>query len=471
LVGWDVKAAVAHVQSERAHTASQMQTRAAQHPATRSLPHPDASRKPLPGRLPADVCIRGLPSSYHSLDPAPTNVGPVESLGTLAMEFKHNDDFKKKVGLLLRQGYVNWRRIRGDGNCFYRAVGFGLFEWFASPLSRPSRCTVARALCSRLDKVRFLIDGEQAAHEDLKKYLLAIATGDSADGQEAQEMLHSSFKSSDGWMDLALVRALRHTLATFLIENVDNERLCNGLAPGTIVTADGNYSSMEDFCQRVVLPEGVEAEGIVLNSLPFALGIKLRIIYIDRKPVREGAEGESVPFVEYSGGDEPCIYVQLRPGHYDLIYHAATETHIPSTSMAMSSTSPGPAETRIASTGPESARTTSTPSATEKQIPSTSTVIASVLPDAATTVPPSATEKQIPSTSTAIASTPSEALKARIPSSCPAITSTRDAEGLPAGWESAFSEEHERIYYFNRTTEVIQWVKPVAGGIVPSTMS
>jgi len=85
--------------------------------------------------------------------------------------------------------------------------------------------------------------------------------------------------------------------------------------------------------------------------------------------------------------------------------------------------------------------------------------------------PPSATEKQIPSTSTAIASTPSEALKARIPSSCPAITSTRDAEGLPAGWESAFSEEHERIYYFNRTTEVRQWVKPVAGGIVPSTMS
>lgn len=60
-------------------------------------------------------------------------MGPPEDLQSLGLEFKHNEAFQRKVRWLEKNGYTGWRRILGDGNCFYRAVGFALMEQLVEP--------------------------------------------------------------------------------------------------------------------------------------------------------------------------------------------------------------------------------------------------------------------------------------------------------------------------------------------------
>ena len=86
-----------------------------------------------------------------------------------------------------------------------------------------------------------------------------------------------------------------------------------------------SYDNVSDFCRKVVLPLGVEAEGVVLKGVAQALGIDLRVAFLDRS-------GSDVAFCDYgcSGGDiiaPPCaarevplVHLQLRPGHYDVLY-------------------------------------------------------------------------------------------------------------------------------------------------------
>ena len=53
-----------------------------------------------------------------------SDVLPLQSLET---EFQSDEVFKSKI-LKLGQKYSRMRRVRPDGNCFFRAVGYRLFE-------------------------------------------------------------------------------------------------------------------------------------------------------------------------------------------------------------------------------------------------------------------------------------------------------------------------------------------------------
>lgn len=54
-------------------------------------------------------------------------VGVFLSLENLIIEFKYNK-FKVAKVRTLQDGYVGWRKVRGDGNCYYRANIFGIIE-------------------------------------------------------------------------------------------------------------------------------------------------------------------------------------------------------------------------------------------------------------------------------------------------------------------------------------------------------
>jgi ubiquitin thioesterase protein OTUB1 len=55
------------------------------------------------------------------------SVGPRMELNLLASDFRHNKSMVEKVAQL-GVGYMGYRKVRGDGNCYYRAVIFGLLE-------------------------------------------------------------------------------------------------------------------------------------------------------------------------------------------------------------------------------------------------------------------------------------------------------------------------------------------------------
>ena len=54
-------------------------------------------------------------------------VSEILSLQSLEAEFQSDEVFKAKI-LKLGQKYSRMRRVRPDGNCFFRAVGYRLFE-------------------------------------------------------------------------------------------------------------------------------------------------------------------------------------------------------------------------------------------------------------------------------------------------------------------------------------------------------
>lgn len=253
------------------------------------------------------------------------NVGRCEALSSLAWDFRFNRDFGDKVRALEAMGYRGWRRVRGDGNCFYRAVGFGLLERLAAQ-EGARRTSWGEQICHNLGAVRFEDARHQAGHEGLLDRVRRLAAGRAWDDTGANEVpvpvptaLRRSMRSPGSALDLALVRALRHVAAACLRKLAHDEEASAGISYEVVCLAQG-YGGVEDFCQRVVLPMGTEAEGVVLGALPAALGVGLRVVLLDRRGAKD------VPLCDYNvpaGALEsgaPVVHLQLRPGHYDLIY-------------------------------------------------------------------------------------------------------------------------------------------------------
>mmetsp|Transcript_27201 Transcript_27201/g.77553 ORF Transcript_27201/g.77553 Transcript_27201/m.77553 type:complete len:369 (+) Transcript_27201:213-1319(+) len=263
------------------------------------------------------------------------NVSRCEALSSLAWDFRFNRDFGDKVRALEAMGYRGWRRIRGDGNCFYRAVGFGLLQLLAAQ-EGARRAAWGAQVCHNLGAVRFEDARHQEGHEGLLARVRRLAAGgtwdDGAGAGEEEEAaqvtvpvataLRRSMGHPGSALDLALVRALRHVAAACLRKLAHDEEASAGISYEVVCLAQG-YGGVEDFCRRVVLPMGTEAEGVVLGALPAALGVGLRVVLLDRRGSKD------VPLCDYNmpaGAPEsgavaaPVVHLQLRPGHYDLLY-------------------------------------------------------------------------------------------------------------------------------------------------------
>lgn len=112
------------------------------------------------------------------------------------------------------------------------------------------------------------------------------------------------------------MRALRILSKRYLVANADDCNLGNGISFNMICEAEG-YSSVKEFCSKVVLPMGIEAESLVMSAIGRELGINLLVIILDR------SAGSELAIEEYlvEGEDKPWVRLQLRPGHYDLMYY------------------------------------------------------------------------------------------------------------------------------------------------------
>uniref|UniRef100_A0A7S0AKS8 ubiquitinyl hydrolase 1 n=1 Tax=Pyrodinium bahamense TaxID=73915 RepID=A0A7S0AKS8_9DINO len=253
------------------------------------------------------------------------NIGPREPLSSLIDEFRYNAMFGEKIRHLQGLGYDGWRRVRGDGNCYYRAVGVGLLEYAAN-----RGCDRwAAAFEEQLQAFSFEGAAKQEAHNELRSFwhcLREARAGGKGRAREAESRMRATLNELNCGVDLALIRALRLLTAQFLKENRDNGEIANGLPPEILCESLG-FGGVDGFCDQVVLPLGVEAQDLVQIALPQALGIWVRIAFLER-----GGQAE-VPLTEFgapvvdegtaAAGDarsQPCIHVQLRPGHYDLLY-------------------------------------------------------------------------------------------------------------------------------------------------------
>jgi len=262
-----------------------------------------------------------------------SNVGRWEPMSTLVHDFRFNTTFCEKVRKLEELGFNGWRRIRGDGNCFYRAVGFGLLEQLLA-VEGPCRAEWGTAFHSRLKKARLEDVSERKAHAHLMAFVEQLCSGGGWEAllpSDADDMLCMCLCEPNCTLDLALVRALRHLLAQFLIEHAHDPTLGHGIDFYTICNAQG-YADVADFCKKVVLPMGAEADGAITDIMPKALGIGMSIAFLDRRDivlkvftyelddVKVTKDNRGSAFSDFK---KPIIHLQLRPGHYDMLYYGA----------------------------------------------------------------------------------------------------------------------------------------------------
>lgn len=118
------------------------------------------TREEVEGSPGYNLGIHQLKVTEQAFLQLPTDAcGPILMFSSLPSEFKYNSSMVTKHGIL-NEWYHGYRKIRGDGNCYYRAVMIGLLE---QVLSIPTNNT------ARYDKLTSLMEVVNLSNVPAKK--------------------------------------------------------------------------------------------------------------------------------------------------------------------------------------------------------------------------------------------------------------------------------------------------------------
>uniref|UniRef100_A0A914CYD0 Ubiquitin thioesterase n=1 Tax=Acrobeloides nanus TaxID=290746 RepID=A0A914CYD0_9BILA len=196
--------------------------------------------------------------------------------------------------------YSHIRRIRGDGNCFYRAVLTAQLE---------------RVLYNRTELKRF-IEIVKGWRQRLFKFgFPELTTGDFCDamdtlmdsidkGEKTDAMLFDDL-NQDGIANY-YVAFMRFITSGFLREN---EELYSAFIEGE--------RNLDQYCKDEVEPMWKESDQIAAVALVNAIDVPIRIEYMDRSQ----GEWHHDFYPQTSAPNAvPVLYFLYRPGHYDILY-------------------------------------------------------------------------------------------------------------------------------------------------------
>ncbi|OLP97360.1 Anoctamin-10 [Symbiodinium microadriaticum] len=221
-------------------------------------------------------------------------VGPLAPLSELEAEYAENPAFLAKVKSL-EERFSSFRRTSPDGNCFYRAYLFGIFEQLVGNKER--HAAFASHLKGALD---FCIGAgyEKVAIEDFYEEFMASIER-LGDGSTAEAVMEDSSDALVCWTRVLTSASLKQRA----------EEL------GGFLTS---HSSIHQFCAQEVDPMNTEADHLQIIALSAHLSVPVTVVYLDRSAGAAAAEhgfahDTSLPFSP--------VYLLYRPGHYDTNAH------------------------------------------------------------------------------------------------------------------------------------------------------
>lgn len=253
-----------------------------------------------------------------------------EDIAVLAEELKH--DTAELKARSLAASYSGIRRVRGDGNCFVRAFGFGLLEHLigqqtavaAGKMTSPTALPEVMAMVSA-SKDLLLSEGFSEFIEDFWEVLVEqlehVATGDYAVTAEAAE-------ASGKTIAEVQKEAMARLRAAFNDQSITEYVICY-LRLMTSAFLQRNAAlyefflegvTMKEFCLRDVEPMAVESDQLQIIALASVFSEPLgrggvRIQYLD-------ATDSTTCTVHSFPEDQTHSFLHLlyRPGHYDILY-------------------------------------------------------------------------------------------------------------------------------------------------------
>lgn len=208
----------------------------------------------------------------------------------------------------LKKEFSSWRKVRGDGNCYYRAVGFVYLEHLCR-LQVPSHFLRAFYMRLFLQQGPFSLSRLPSPDFDRDLYwvlcrlqeLLTIKEASSADCCASALAQLEYIYLHDRQFDLSLIRVLK--LAAW-------NQLQDCLPSYTAFLPKPLPELLEE-----ILTDGLESEGLVFQLMADILdAVIMHVLLPPTGPV----------FTEHyrtgQRGRKAVLSLLLRPGHYDILY-------------------------------------------------------------------------------------------------------------------------------------------------------
>ncbi|XP_022932666.1 ubiquitin thioesterase otubain-like isoform X2 [Cucurbita moschata] len=226
-------------------------------------------------------------------------VGDKEPLSSLEAEYKSGSPILLEKIKVLSGQYAAIRRTRGDGNCFLRSFMFSYLEHIleSQDTAEVDRIKINVENCR---KTLRSLGYTEITFEDFFELFL--------------EQLESALQGNENSIRFVTSGEIQKRSEFF-------EPFIMGLTHGTV----------DQFCKSAVEPMGEESDHVHIIALSDALGVPIRVLYLDRSSCDSG--GISVNHHDFvpassdgsgvSVGSEikiPFITLLYRPGHYDILY-------------------------------------------------------------------------------------------------------------------------------------------------------
>ncbi|KAL7135226.1 hypothetical protein ABFS83_11G079100 [Erythranthe nasuta] len=252
-------------------------------------------------------------------------VGDKEPLSSLADEYKSgNPIILEKIKVLTEQ-YAAVRRTRGDGNCFFRSFMFAYLEHILESQDRAEvdRITASVEYCR---KTLLSLGYAEFTFEDFFALFLeqleTVLSGPEASISHEELVERSRDQSVSDYV----VMFFRFITSGEIRNRSDfYEPFIQGLT----------NTSVEQFCKSSVEPMGEESDHVHITAISDALGVAIRIVYLDRScddkgsvtvnhhdfsPVARDPTNANININNNSQPIKPFINLLYRPGHYDILY-------------------------------------------------------------------------------------------------------------------------------------------------------
>ncbi|BFZ12173.1 hypothetical protein BsWGS_15212 [Bradybaena similaris] len=217
-------------------------------------------------------------------------------------EYSNEDSVYRHKIENLKARYKNMRKTRGDGNCFFRAFGFGYLETL---LQDPEGYKSFVEIVQKSKDVLVSLGFPQFTLEDFYDTFVDIVKQVEAPG--TVEKLLETF-NDQGLSDYFVVY-LRLLVSGHLqaceesyIHFIDGER------------------TVKQFCSQEVEPMGKESDHIHIVALTKALQVPICVEYMDREGLTCNAFNFNPNEATDQAAPKPALTLLYRPGHYDILY-------------------------------------------------------------------------------------------------------------------------------------------------------
>ncbi|CBI29258.3 hypothetical protein AAG906_004128 [Vitis piasezkii] len=251
-------------------------------------------------------------------------IGDKEPLSVLAAEYESGSPILLKKIKVLGEKYGSIRRTRGDGNCFFR--GF-MFSYLEHILESQDQAEVDR-VTTNVEKCRETLQALGYADFTFEDFFALFL-----------EQLESVVQGKETSIshDELVIRSRDQSISDYIVmffrfvTSGEIKRRSEFFEP-FILGMTNATATVEQFCKSSVEPMGEESDHVHIIALSDALGVPIRVVYLDRSTydidhviVNHHDFIPSAGDLPSAGGGssettKPIVTLLYRPGHYDILY-------------------------------------------------------------------------------------------------------------------------------------------------------